>query len=874
MGTVDLSAQAQVFNYAAPGHSMLNRINNDTGGASGFTGDMFSLIKTGVSTYVCYMSENEGTTWPFNLFTLSRANVQEFGSIHLNSDGFMHIIYRVYESGQDRIFFRRANVTNNFQLGTEIHLSSQTAASAGLVYQGCDIQTARSGSNHYVVAAIGHTNGATTGVTLAGGTIDGASAWHLNSAGTISGTRAWYETGSGRVTPHLDLEHTGDGVSANPANVWLSWNGPGRAAPRLVKLPWAGSGWTGSSSSIHIADGVPAQDWITGRWTGSEFIIASVSPGNTSQVILYERNKANTTTTIRSTSPTHTTGVIRSLGFASKHDNRDIRCYAVGTSTAVVYYIDWIRATNTWTSWATVDATAVIGTTPAFQYSMRRTSYGNGKMDYIGGYATPIQRTTHQSLSYVPNTPTWQFGTAANVPPSNGAAMSTASSLVLDWNYSHPDPLQVQASYQIQRQVGALAIEWWNAGGSVWQAGAVDNATATSQLTLTATQAWSDGNATNDTDPNHVYKVRVKDATGAQSALSDALTLIPSAIVNPAITAPTAASTQTSASVTVTWTAAQQSAYQLKARLTATPGVYLWDSGKVSSALLSVPIGVALADGADITVELNTWNTEGLISATQSRQFFVAYVPPPAGTCASLAIPASGIIRVTITNPAPVGSQPAFSTQDLYRRPALGGNLITNSGFEVNTTGWTNPGLTSLTRSLTQFKGGVASARCVPTGVAADSFGESALVTIDPTLTYTVEGWIRPDTVNKPAKIQIRWYTAANAFISATTLSRVTTGSATAWLFMQVSADASLVPTAAKATVALGESTTPAAGDAFYIDDLYLYPANTDPGVPVQIALPTGAIYDDWQPWSGTLFEYRTVVMGANATTTNGPWTT
>jgi hypothetical protein len=127
--------------------------------------------------------------------------------------------------------------------------------------------------------------------------------------------------------------------------------------------------------------------------------------------------------------------------------------------------------------------------------------------------------------------------------------------------------------------------------------------------------------------------------------------------------------------------------------------------------------------------------------------------------------------------------------------------------------------------------------------------------------------------VNKPAKIQIRWYTAANAFISATTLSRVTTGSATAWLFMTVSADAALVPTAAKATVALGESTTPAAGDAFYIDDLYLYPANTDIGVPIQRDLPSGVVYDDWGAWSGTLFEYQAVVMGANGTTTTGPWT-
>jgi hypothetical protein len=81
------------------------------------------------------------------------------------------------------------------------------------------------------------------------------------------------------------------------------------------------------------------------------------------------------------------------------------------------------------------------------------------------------------------------------------------------------------------------------------------------------------------------------------------------------------------------------------------------------------------------------------------------------------------------------------------------------------------------------------------------------------------------------------------------------------------------VPTAAKATVALGESTTPAAGDAFYIDDLYLYPTNSDLGVPIATDLASGAIWDDWRAWSLQNFEYRVAVTGANGTTVNGPWT-
>ena len=76
----------------------------------------------------------------------------------------------------------------------------------------------------------------------------------------------------------------------------------------------------------------------------------------------------------------------------------------------------------------------------------------------------------------------------------------------------------------------------------------------------------------------------------------------------------------------------------------------------------------------------------------------------------------------------------------------------------------------------------------------------------------------------------------------------------------------------ATATVSIGLTGTPAAGDAFYADDLELRPANSDVGTRVLASSPPGTAYNDWGAASGTDYEYRWVTQGGNGTSGFGPW--
>lgn len=76
-------------------------------------------------------------------------------------------------------------------------------------------------------------------------------------------------------------------------------------------------------------------------------------------------------------------------------------------------------------------------------------------------------------------------------------------------------------------------------------------------------------------------------------------------------------------------------------------------------------------------------------------------------------------------------------------------NLITNGGFEVNTTGWSKAGGagTSIARDTSEKHDGVASCKCV-TGGAASAEGfqlTSGLPTIRAGEPYALRGWVKAD---------------------------------------------------------------------------------------------------------------------------------
>jgi len=633
--------------------------------------DMWCMVKSSTAnTYTIYRSTDGGVSWA-SYTSVVRASIIEIGSI-LTAGGappwFLYWVYRTNESSQDRIYMRRFDLTTGTWESERLVSVVGNGGVAGAVYQGMDIRVVVTPvSGTFVVVAVGSKVGANVGCSLYG--VYEYDYYDPNSfqvtQAIIGGTFEWWpEAGSGRVGPSLDLEHPGDG-GGGPAGYGVSphlWLTFGSTKLYAVKLAWNGNGWSGPSTPVLIREGITAQDAIVGRWDGERFLMAVPNPtaGATSTVSVFERNRANSAT-IERTTPVHPTGVVRNCSLSYNPVTGDIRVYAVGTSTTVLYYVDFIRATGLWSSWTTVLATAVLGAT-GNNWGVRPGIAGDSKYDVYTAHSGAPNTLTHtqQSLSFAPFAPTWVF-------PVSGQAADVAIGQFLDWVFSDPDPADTQSAYALSRQIGAGALAYWRASDSTWQPAEVQNTSGTTNKILAA--GWGVA-----TDAVHTYKVKVWDQANVPSAYSDALALVPSTPVNPTITAPAPAAVITGDHVTITWTVAEQTAWRIS--LLTNPGAVLtYDTGWAPNNLvpgtptqLTFTVPYVLANGTGWTLQLTTRNNEGLASATQSVNFTVAYVPPATPTLVATPQPTLGVIRVVITNPAPGGGQPAVTTNDVYRR--------------------------------------------------------------------------------------------------------------------------------------------------------------------------------------------------------------
>ena len=654
--TITTSTNTTPFQY--PGNTLMDMRPGDR--------RLLAMIKvTTANTYQIFISDSPWSSWTAYTST-SRSNLVDLGSVWVSANNWLYWCYRTNESSQDRIYIRRLNLFNG-AWDTEILVDAvANGGAAGAVYTGLDLVEWTLSGQEYAVIAAGIVVGSQVGVTLL--------SVYWSTAGVpwvtmnpLPNNRRWLYTGSGRVGPSIDIEHTGDGKSSTTPNLWVTF---GRDRILMVKLAYVGGGWSGPVSAQELLTGMAAHDYVSGRWDGARWLMVAPNPlsGLTDTVVLIERNQANTTTITRTTPP-HTTGVIRHCGVSYNVVTRDTRVYAIGTSTTVLYYIDFVRATGLWTSWATVTATAVLGTT-GDQWGVRRSSFGDARYDVYTAHASNALVHTNQTLTYAPSTPTWVNTT--------GQAADVAASLVLDWNFIDADPGDTQGSFALSRQIGAGALAYFRVSDSTWQVAEVQNTSATSARTLAA--SWGAG-----TDAPHTYRVKVWDAGGTASAYSAALVVIASTIVNPAIVTPTPAQVLTGDSVTLTWTAAEQIAYRIT--LSITSGALLYDTGWVAGTVLTFTVPVVLLNGGAYTVTLETENNEGLGSVAQTRNVTVSFLAPNTPTNVNTPVPASGWIAVVVTNPTPSGGRPAVSYNDIYRRTVGDtsdgirvGGAIANSG--------------------------------------------------------------------------------------------------------------------------------------------------------------------------------------------------
>ncbi len=907
MPTITTSSNTTPFRY--PAATKMDRDSRN--------GHLWVQLTNTSGAFEFWRSTDNGNTWSLRT-TITRSNVQETGSIYIDRRGNLHWTFRTYESGEDRLYYRRLTIDTN-AWASELKVTSASAGSAGsVIYSGGDLVAVIAGSYIYIPIVWGERSGPDYhGLHINGVVVNRTTFAQSVNNGIIKGTRWWLHSRTGEslsslsahIRPSIDLEHYGDGTSADVPHIWVGF---GCDILRCVKMSWSNGAWTAPSGTSLVSSGPfnLAGKSTCARWDGTRFMLIVPWAGDLTKVKLYQRKLSNTGgVTPEIISPAHPAGEVRwnSFGYYCAPNDDIYRVYAVGTSSDLLYYIEYERSSDTWTSWTTVSATAVQGVN---NFGARRNIDGNLLFSvYMQLAGTAPYTLSHLSGTFpqAPTAPTWNSASG-----NSGEARNVSAGLLLDWDFHDPDTSDTQSAYALSRQIGAGTVQYFRASDSTWQTTEQKNVSGTTSRTLAS--GWGV-----DGDAAHVYKVKTWDSADTPGPYSTGFSVIPSALVNPTMNAPVEGSAITSPRLSVTWTVSEESAYRVVLKPNPNPdAVTTYDSGWVSDYLaVDHDVPVDLADGTAWTVTLQTRNNEGLESAVQTRNFTVDYVEPNAPTKTVAALPSSGVIRVVITNPASnvshVGTGAAATANWAQVVPALpsglqDGDLMLLLATTRNTTagsvnvpsGWTalatgqNVRLmgrvrqTGDTAPTVTFAGGATGDDCIAQ-IAA--FRNAALVASASAflLNGSQQNITYPGlTVPKDGQLILLGGMKQDDWTSVATLAFCTeigepvstlgNDAGLVWDFtVQTTASnigqADLTVTggvaAASRGMAVAIDTKPAATE----NDIYRrVVGDTGDGLRIATGVPAGGTHDDFTAVSGVNYEYKVRAWGTNGTYIDSAW--
>jgi len=502
LSTIANSTQASVFKY--PGQAHLDQFSG---------GPMYMFVKTGSTTLTLYYSNNQGSTWSSSTFTFTRTGLQEWSNLITDSLIYLHLAYRVNEGGRDKVCYIRftKNSDTSYTAGPEVVVSNLAdGGTPGSTTGGMSLVVMRFAPHRFkAFIAFGRVSGSLHGVELCSVNIDLGATWTFTATkANFQGSSVWLHTGSGTIRPILELEHIGNGHSSSTWNMWLAW---GRTTIRLTKIKYIGR-WLLSPSTVTLATGVAAQEAVGGRWAPGVF---SVPIPNDTAVTVYERNSANTSTTIRTTPTAHPAGVVKTcaIAFLPKAGGCDFKIFAVGTSNTNIYYIDFTNSGAVWGTW-----TLAVSTTEdsaGNNWGIRASAHWTAKYDIYSDHASNVQTHTQIAQQVTPGTPFF-------LTPAEFSTADVGLPLSFTWDFTDLNELETQSAYALSRQIGAGSLSYWRASDSTWQATEQQNSTATQGVTLPA--AWG-----TDGDANHTYKVKIWDSGSLTSGVySSAAVVVPS----------------------------------------------------------------------------------------------------------------------------------------------------------------------------------------------------------------------------------------------------------------------------------------------------------------------------------------------------------
>lgn len=307
-----------------------------------------------------------------------------------------------------------------------------------------------------------------------------------------------------------------------------------------------------------------------------------------------------------------------------------------------------------------------------------------GRMYAAGGYSSAgnayVASAERNTENAAPNA-------AIPTTPTSGSSVDRTTAITLAWVFNDPDAGDSQSKSDIRYKLTS-ASSWTTILG------------ATTTATSYALPA-------NQTAGDYEWQVLTYDALGVASPWSaSSFFTAANPPGTPVITAPPVGGTIATASYTATWSSPQQDAYEVR-RVADNAGSP--NASTVFSATGTVEDATSRA--RTLTFETNN-RTEhvqvrvrysGIWSQWATARVLVSYTPPATPVVVLTPQDATASILVTITNPAPSGSQPTVASHDILIDDGLG------DGLTRRATGWPpgNPFTYWLSRSGRDYSGNI-----------------------------------------------------------------------------------------------------------------------------------------------------------------------
>lgn len=252
-----------------------------------------------------------------------------------------------------------------------------------------------------------------------------------------------------------------------------------------------------------------------------------------------------------------------------------------------------------------------------------------------------------------------------NSPPTAPISLTPASAAVLDrnttqrfsWTPTDPDSGDTQSKYDLQYRV---------VGASTWTV-----------VTGTKTASNHDFAAGTFAAGDYEWQVRTYDSGGLVGPYSaSAFFTAANPPTGPTFTSPINGSTVSTSEATVSWSAPNQDAYELRRVAdnagAANPSTVYYTTGVVESSSVrstTIPFETNLrTEHVQIRIRHNS-----LWSTWSSVQVNVSYTPPATPTIVVTPNGMLGYIQVNTTHPVPTGTEPIVNSTDVWVRVAEGG---------------------------------------------------------------------------------------------------------------------------------------------------------------------------------------------------------